>query len=464
MAKVLLMNNGNLKDEEVNEKKFKSRIIIINNENKILLQNYAGVYMLPGGKIDIGETTTSGLIREIKEETGIDFKEKDIMYLMKTKMYVRNYPRRNSSVTVNKLVETDYFYIKSNERVKKNEAKYTPNEKTNKLTMEFVDFNEAIKLVQCNNSSNPRKQYYDEELLEVLKYFKEVYIQRNKENNNIIDMHIHTCYSDGDFKPEEIVEKVEKAGINVFSITDHDTILGCKKLENFKQAGLTYIPGIELTASVPKGRMHILGYNLDINNKKLLDLLKRKRENSINSMEIMYRYVHDKYGVNIPQYEFDILKKKIGNIGRPDLALLLRKYGYAMDNDQAFKKYLVEAFDATYTNRVTTSKEECIAVLKDAGAYISLAHPISLKMEYEELKSELEYLKVLGLDAIEISHSNQPEEYRNILRYLRDELKLYETGGSDFHGPTVQPDIELGTGRGNNIKIKQLSLIDKIKS
>jgi predicted metal-dependent phosphoesterase TrpH len=277
-------------------------------------------------------------------------------------------------------------------------------------------------------------------------------------------MHIHTCYSDGDFEPEEIVEKVKKAGINVFSITDHDTILGCKKLENFKQAGLTYIPGIELTASVPKGRMHILGYNLDINNKKLLDLLKRKRENSINSMEIMYRYVHDKYGVNIPQYEFDILKKKIGNIGRPDLALLLRKYGYAMDNDQAFKKYLVEAFDATYTNRVTTSKEECIAVLKDAGAYISLAHPISLKMEYEELKSELEYLKVLGLDAIEISHSNQPEEYRNILRYLRDELKLYETGGSDFHGPTVQPDIELGTGRGNNIKIKQLSLIDKIKS
>jgi len=178
----------------------------------------------------------------------------------------------------------------------------------------------------------------------------------------------------------------------------------------------------------------------------------------------MYQYIHSKYGVSIPKYEFDTLYNKIGNIGRPDLALLLKKYGYAATIYDAFSKYLIEAFDATRINRITTSKEECMSALKDAGAYISLAHPISLEMEYEELKSQLKYLKSLGLDAIEICHSNQSEEYRNILRKLRDELKLYETAGSDYHGPTFKPDIELGTGRNNNIRVKQLILIDKIKS
>ena len=178
----------------------------------------------------------------------------------------------------------------------------------------------------------------------------------------------------------------------------------------------------------------------------------------------MYQYIHSTYGVNIPNYEFDNLYNKIGYIGRPELALLIKKYGYVDAIEDAFNKYLIEAFDVTRINRITTSKEDCMRVLKDAGAYISLAHPISLKMEYEELKLQLKYLKSLGLDAIEICHSNQSEEYRQLLRKLRDELNLYETAGSDYHGPTVKPNIELGTGRNNNIKVKQLSLIDKIKS
>ena len=55
------------------------------------------------------------------------------------------------------------------------------------------------------------------------------------------------------------------------------------------------------------------------------------------------------------------------------------------------------------------------------------------------------------------------EEYRKMLLTLRDELKLLESGGSDYHGITVKPDIILGQGR-NNIKIKELSLLNKINS
>lgn len=464
MEKELVTNHGNLIDEEVNETNFKNRLIIINDKGEILLENYAGVFLLPGGKQEKGESDISGLVREIREETGIDISNDEIKFLLRAKMYVRDYPKINNFGNVNRLSKTNYFYLRSNKKINEKEANFDVNEKKYNLNMGFVDINKAVEIIKSSPSTNPRKKYFDEELLSVLEEFKKQMTIENDSQNGLIDMHIHTCYSDGDFEPSEIVKRVKAAGISTFAITDHDTILGCKQLENFNEQGLSFIPGVELSAAVSKGRMHILGYNIDIHNQSLAALLNKKRSNSVKSIELMYQYIHSTYGVNIPKYEFDILHNKIGDIGRPDLALLIKKYGYVDNIEEAFEKYLIEAFDVTRTNRTTTSKEECMMALKDAGAYISLAHPISLKMEYEELKSQLKYLKSLGLDAIEICHSNQSEEYRNILRKLRDELGLYETAGSDYHGPTVKPDIELGTGRNNNIKVKQLSLIDKIKS
>jgi len=464
MEKELVTNYGNLTDEEVNEINFKNRLIIMNDKGEILLENYAGVFLLPGGKKEKGESDISGLVREIKEETGIDISHDEVKLLLKANMYVRDYPKINGLGNVNRLSKTNYFYLMSNKKINEVEAKFDVNEKKYGLTMKFVDINKVAELIKSNPSLNSRKKYFDEELLRVLEEFKKQIILEKDSQKGLIDMHIHTCYSDGDFEPSEIVKKVKAAGISTFAITDHDTILGCKQLEGFNEPGLTFIPGVELSAAVPKGRMHILGYNIDIHNPSLTALLDKKRNNSVRSIELMYQYIHSTYGVNIPKYEFDALYNKIGDIGRPDLALLIKKYGYVGTIQDAFDKYLIEAFNVTRINRITTSKEECMKALKDAGAYISLAHPISLEMKYEELKLQLKYLKNLGLDAIEICHSNQSEEYRNFLRNLRDELNLYETAGSDYHGPTVKPDIELGTGRNNNIKVKQLSLIDKIKS
>lgn len=279
----------------------------------------------------------------------------------------------------------------------------------------------------------------------------------------LIDLHIHTTFSDGDKHPLEIAQMAKEANLKAFAITDHDTVLGCNELRGYKNSNVQYIPGIELSAYVPKGRMHILGYDIDIDNQELRTVIENKRKNSVNSLLIMYTYLKDKHGIIIPDFEFENLTKKTGDVGRPDLALLLIKYGYVKDVDTAFNKCLIEAFDETRHLRKATTKEECFSAIKSAGGYISLAHPITLKMEYQELKKELLYLKSLGLDAIEICHSNQNEDYRNMLRNLRDELHLLESGGSDYHGITVKPNIELGRGR-NNIKIKELSLLNKINS
>ena len=67
-------------------------IIIKDKENNYLFvrRKYnplKGTLDLPGGFIDFGETAENCAVREVKEETGIDIKEKDLKYLFSIPNY-----------------------------------------------------------------------------------------------------------------------------------------------------------------------------------------------------------------------------------------------------------------------------------------------------------------------------------------------------------------------------------------
>ena len=92
----------------------------------------------------------------------------------------------------------------------------------------------------------------------------------NKYINNeyLIDFHTHTNYSDGDLTPDELLEKANKENIKIIAITDHDSVLGLKNITyDYKKDNIKLISGIELSAKTLKGRMHILGYNINIDNE-----------------------------------------------------------------------------------------------------------------------------------------------------------------------------------------------------
>ena len=99
-------------------------------------------------------------------------------------------------------------------------------------------------------------------------------------------MHTHTNYSDGDLSPQELIKLAIDKRIGTLAITDHDTIEGIKTIDRnsdpIVDSGIKIINGIELSAKTYKGRMHILGYGIDLNdkelNKKMIDL----KDNSIN--------------------------------------------------------------------------------------------------------------------------------------------------------------------------------------
>lgn len=280
----------------------------------------------------------------------------------------------------------------------------------------------------------------------------------------MIDLHSHSTHSDGTLTPSELLILAKEKGIEYFAITDHDDIEGSKKLIESKHDGITVYSGVELNAKVDKGQMHILGYNIDLYNEKLNNRLKELKENSKHNIMLYVKQLKEDFNIELPQKDIDEILNREGNIGRPLLALLLIKYGYVSTVAEAFEKYLRD--DKVRNHKMWITKEECINLILNAGGIAVLAHPFTLKLTDEELHEEIKTLVDLGLKGIEIVHSNSNEEQREYYKQLAKEFNLITTGGTDYHGKEVKPNIELGTGIKGNVKLfkETISIIDIIET
>lgn len=268
-----------------------------------------------------------------------------------------------------------------------------------------------------------------------------------------IDLHSHSTHSDGTLTPSELLNLAKNNNIEVLAITDHDDIEGSKKLVESNHQGITVYSGVELNAKVDKGQMHILGYNIDLYDKKLNERLRELKEHSKSNILLYVEQLKNDYNIILPEEDINNLLNREGNIGRPQLALILIKYGHVKTVQEAFDKYLKD--DKVRKTKFWIEKEECINLINNAGGIAVLAHPFTLKLTNEELKEEIRQLVNLGLKGIEIIHSNSNEEQREYYKELAKELNLITTGGTDFHGEEVKPNIELGSGINGNVKVTE---------
>ena len=278
----------------------------------------------------------------------------------------------------------------------------------------------------------------------------------------IIDMHTHTYYSDGELSPQELIEKAINKNIGVLSITDHDTINGIKTVDKNKYPEIKIINGIELSVKRNKGRMHILGYGIDLENKDLNDKMYELRDNSLNHVLSLMEQIKKDYGIRFKYEDIKELVNANHNLGRPDLAKLCIKYGYASSVQDAFDKYLIDANTKILEHNKGLTYEEAISLIKNSNGIPVIAHPKSLELEEKDLLELLKNMINCGLKGIEVYHSSHSKEEMDYYLKIANKFNLLISGGSDYHGKLVKPDIELGTGKNNNIKIKKLSLVDNL--
>ncbi len=267
-----------------------------------------------------------------------------------------------------------------------------------------------------------------------------------------IDLHIHSTASDGTLSPIEILNLAQKLNLGAIAITDHDTIDGSKEALSFGiPPSVKFLTGVEISASPPpsftcSGSFHILGYDIDLEdivlNQTLEKLQQARRRRNPRILELLNRL-----GIELTLSE---IQNAFGECqhGRPHIAQLIVKKGYAETIDEVFETYLGRGKPA-YVDKYRVSCAKAIEIILNAGGIPVLAHPILLELDKDDRLEDLVItLKEMGLKGIEVYYPEHNPEQISCYTKIANQHNLLITGGTDFHG-VIKPEVKMGTGTGD---------------
>lgn len=264
---------------------------------------------------------------------------------------------------------------------------------------------------------------------------------------NLIDLHLHSTYSDGVRTPTELIALAYKLGLKAVALADHDTVDGIDEaLAAGAACGLEVLPALELSVAFgPYRDVHLLGYLLDHRDPALLATLKDFRDQRETRGEAIVDKINQKLSCegkgSITSEEATALAG--GALGRPHIAQVLVAKGYAGNMQDAFNRYLVPCD----VPKLYFPAEEALATVHRLGGVAVLAHPTSVSAERDTLTGVIDALLALGLDGLEAYNNICSEQESAFLRALAEKRGLVWTGGSDYHG--IEEGIGIGTGRGS---------------
>ena len=261
-----------------------------------------------------------------------------------------------------------------------------------------------------------------------------------------IDLHTHSLCSDGAQTPADVVRTAREAGLSAIALSDHDNIDGVQEaMDAGKALGVEVIPAVELSAQSDT-ELHILGYFVDIHNKRLQDTMKYALQVRDERQEETCRKLNEQ-GFSITMDE--LREEAHGNpvLCRAHFAQIMVRKGYAESVKDAFNRYLSVGCYA-YSNRQALTGPEAISVIREAGGIAVAAHLHLIKMPDEQLREYLKSLIPYGLDGVEGYYTDYTPDMQVRYQAMAKELGLVISGGTDYHGAN-KPHISIGKGRGN---------------
>ena len=146
------------------------------------------------------------------------------------------------------------------------------------------------------------------------------------------DLHIHTTASDGSDTPRALAGKL--AGLELFSVTDHDTIEGALAMEDLVPEGVRYLRGVEFSCITPAGKCHILGYNYDPDCPQFRAALNEGRQLRLEKLQRRLDLLKTEFGIDLTEAELSGLKNQ-NSPGKPHLGRILVDRGLASKLDEA---------------------------------------------------------------------------------------------------------------------------------
>ena len=260
-----------------------------------------------------------------------------------------------------------------------------------------------------------------------------------------IDLHTHSLCSDGAQTPADVVRTAHAAGLSAIALSDHDCIEGVQEaMDTGKQLGVEVIPAVELSAQSDT-ELHILGYFVDIHNKKLRDTMAYALRVRDERQEETCRKLNEQ-GFSITMEEARAEAHGNPVLCRAHFAQIMVRKGYAASVQEAFSKYLSVGCYA-YSNRQALTGPEAVSLIREAGGIAVAAHLHLIKLADEPLREYLKNLIPYGLDGVEGYYTDYTPDMEQRYRAMAKDLGLVISGGTDYHGAN-KPHIAIGKGRG----------------
>jgi predicted metal-dependent phosphoesterase TrpH len=243
----------------------------------------------------------------------------------------------------------------------------------------------------------------------------------------VVDLHVHSAASDGEFPPARVVERARMAGLAAIALTDHDTLAGVPEaVAAGERLGIRVVGGCEFSSAAPWGEMHVLGYFLPSHSDELESFLERSRADRVRRAREMVARLQT-LGVAL-DFDHVLQQAKGGAVGRPHVARAIVEQGGAVGVHEAFDRYIGRGRPA-FVDKVLPSFREIAELVHSVRGLVSVAH-----IKERGTRSFLERLQREGLDAIETRHPSHDPELRARLTDIALRLGLLRTGGSDWHG------------------------------
>lgn len=252
------------------------------------------------------------------------------------------------------------------------------------------------------------------------------------------DLHMHSNQSDGTETPGDVVRQAHAHGVRTLALTDHDRTTGWDEAgDAAERLGMTFIPGMELSAKHEWRSVHVLGYLFDPFDAGILAETARIRDDRIGRAERIVRNIGRDYDLGWA----DVVAQTTpdATVGRPHIADALVARGIVRDRTEAFDGIL-HPREGYYEPHYAPDPLTAVRLITDAGGVAIIAHPVTAGRDRMMPVSFIERLIDAGLGGFEIDHRENTEAGKRRLHEIAAAHDLIVTGSSDYHG-TGKPNV-----------------------
>ncbi|MEU1970168.1 PHP domain-containing protein [Microbacterium sp. NPDC019599] len=246
------------------------------------------------------------------------------------------------------------------------------------------------------------------------------------------DLHLHSVHSDGTESAAQVMAAAHRRGLRTVALTDHDTTSGwAEAAEAATSMGMTFLPGMELSARNEWRSVHLLAYLFDPDDAGLRAEMERIREDRIGRAERIVRSI----GRDYPLTWADVVANtgSGATVGRPHIADALVARGIVKTRAEAFDTIL-HPRTGYYEGHYAPDVERAVSLVVGAGGVPIVAHPTPSGRARMMPLDLIDRLIGTGLAGFEIDHRENTESGKRILREVVERHDLIVTGSSDYHG------------------------------